>query len=83
MSEQTPPPPGASEGRRRPRRNDPGRTGTVVFGLILIVIGIWFFAERTLGLALPDVDWGSLWPVILIVLGIWMLIGAAGRRRSD
>jgi hypothetical protein len=82
MSEQMPPPPGAFEGRRRPPRSDPGRSGTILFGVILIVLGLWFFAERTLGIALPHVDWGSLWPVVLIGLGIWMLIGAASRTRS-
>jgi len=82
MSEQVPTPPGAFEGRRRPRTTDPGRSGTILFGVVLIVVGLWFFAERTLDIALPDVDWGSLWPVLLIGLGIWMLIGAAGRRRS-
>ena len=82
MSEQSPSPPGPFEGRRRPPVSDPGRFATAVFGAILIAVGAWFFAEQTLGIALPDIDWGSLWPVFLIGLGIWVLIGSADRRRS-
>jgi hypothetical protein len=47
----------------------------------VIAVGLWFFADRTLGLDLPDLDWGSLWPLILIALGAWILLGAGRRRR--
>jgi hypothetical protein len=72
---------GTFEGRSRPVREDPGRLGTIVFGLVVIAVGLWFFAERTLGLALPRIDWGALWPLILIAIGAWVLLGA-GRRRG-
>ena len=49
-------------------------------GSIVLVIGLWFFATRTLGLDLPDVDWGSLWPLILIALGAWILLTAMRQR---
>lgn len=67
----------------RPRRSDgdPGRTATVIFGLLIIAVGLWFFADRTLGLDLPDIDWGSLWPLLLIAIGAWMVVGTADRRR--
>jgi hypothetical protein len=52
-----------------------------VFGVILVVIGLWFFATTTLGLDLPRVDWAALWPLLLIGLGAWILLGAMGRRR--
>jgi hypothetical protein len=70
------------ETRQQPRDPEPGRVATIVFGLIVIAIGLWFFADRTLGLNLPDVDWGSLWPLILIAIGAWILIGAGRRSRS-
>ncbi len=72
---------GSFEARRRPPASDPGRTATIVFGLIVIAIGLWLFAERTLGIDLPDIAWGSLWPLAIIGLGAWILIGAADRRR--
>ena len=41
----------------------------------------WFFATQTLGLDLPDLDWGQLWPVILIVLGGWIVYSSVRRAR--
>ena len=66
--------------RERPRRGmDPG---TVVWGLILIGVGSWFFLDRTLGLDLPDIEWGQLWPLILIVVGAAVILQGIGRRRA-
>ncbi len=56
--------------------------GTVVWGLILVAMGGWFFLDQTLGLQLPDVDWGQLWPVILIVVGDAVILQGMGRRRA-
>lgn len=64
----------------QPRTRDDGRTGSIIFGLILLAIGLWFFAEQTLGLDLPSVDWGDFWPVILIAIGAWIVLGARRRR---
>jgi hypothetical protein len=72
---------GTFEGRARPVREDPGRIATILFGVVITTVGLWFFAERTLGLALPRIDWGALWPLILIGIGAWILLGA-GRRRD-
>ena len=70
------------ENRSQPRDPDPGRIATIVFGLIVIAIGLWFFADRTLGIDLPDIDWGGLWPLVLIAIGTWILLGAGRRSRS-
>jgi Domain of unknown function (DUF5668) len=74
--------PNTFETRSRPRDPDPGRLATIVFGLIVIAIGLWFFAERSLDIDLPEIEWGALWPLILVALGIWILLGAGRRRRS-
>jgi hypothetical protein len=66
---------------RRPPSSDSGRTGTIVFGLIVLALGLWFFAERTLGIDLPRIAWGSLWPVALIGIGAWVLLGGIRRAR--
>ncbi|MGK2851439.1 MAG: LiaI-LiaF-like domain-containing protein, partial [Candidatus Limnocylindrales bacterium] len=63
------------------RRSDDGRGPSIVFGLILLAIGLWFFAEHTLGLDLPNLRWSQLWPLILIVVGVWVLFGARRRAR--
>ncbi|MFL5676386.1 MAG: LiaI-LiaF-like domain-containing protein [Chloroflexota bacterium] len=49
---------------------------------MFLVIGGWFFATTTLGLDLPDLDWGQFWPVILIVLGLAIVLRSLDRRRS-
>jgi len=58
-------------------------TGTVIWGLILIVIGGWFFLDHTLGFDMPRVNWGDLWPVILVVIGAAVILQGLGRRRSS
>ena len=51
-----------------------------MFGAILLVIGLWFFADQTLELDMPDLRWSQLWPILLIGLGAWIAIGSMRRR---
>ena len=74
-----PPPPLAPAPAWRMRRDDPGRTGTIVFGVILAAIGLWFFADQTLGLEMPRLRWSELWPILLIGLGAWIAFGSMRR----
>jgi hypothetical protein len=78
------PPPSwpAPDARTRRTRSDDGRLGSVVFGSILLGLGLWFFAEHTLRLDMPDIEWSQAWPVILIVIGAWIVLGAVRDRRS-
>jgi hypothetical protein len=55
-------------------------TASRIWGLILVLIGLWFFAEFTLGYSLPAVPWGELWPVALIVLGLLVIARGMARR---
>jgi hypothetical protein len=72
-------PPG--DRRRRDRNRDrPANGFAVLVGLIFIVVGGWYFLERTLGIDLPRIQWGSLWPLVLIALGGWILIQSIQRR---
>ena len=67
-----------SEGHRdRDRRPS---AAAMVVGLVLIAIGAYAFLDRTLGIAMPRIQWGSLWPVILIVIGILVLLRSFQRR---
>ena len=79
-SDASTPPPAAPPPSWSAPRSDGGRSGAVVFGLLLVLVGLWFFAERTLGLTMPDIEWGQLWPLLLIVLGGWLVIGSMRRR---
>jgi hypothetical protein len=62
-------------------RRDDGRAGSIVFGLVLLAIGGWFLLEQTFGFDLPELRWGELWPVILIAIGLWIVVGAMRRER--
>lgn len=72
-----PTPPVASPPRRDDR--DHGRTASILFGLVILAIGLWFFVERTLGYDLPDIRWSQVWPAVLIVIGLWVVLGSMRR----
>ena len=44
--------------------------GSFVGGAILITLGILFFLDNFI----PNIDFGDLWPIILIVIGISILV---------
>jgi hypothetical protein len=64
----------------RPPQRDSGRNASLVFGVIVLVVGLWFFATQTLGLDLPRLDWGQLWPIVLIAVGGLIVLNAMQRR---
>ena len=45
-------------------------TGTAVGGAVLVVLGVSFFF---------GFDWGNLWPLILIALGVTIVFGGSRR----
>jgi hypothetical protein len=51
------------------------------WGLIVLAIGLWFFADVTLGLGMPSLAWGELWPIVLIVAGLAIVLRGLARRR--
>jgi hypothetical protein len=57
------------------------RTSSLVVGVVILGIGLWYFADRTLGLHLPRLNWNDLWPIALIALGAWIIAGPYLRRR--
>ena len=75
------PPPSPPQPAWRPPPADHGRTASLVFGLIILLVGLWFFGSRTLGLDMPDIEWGQLWPLLLIGLGAWIVYSAMRRNR--
>ena len=51
-----------------------------LWGLVLLGFGLWFFADVTLKLDLPSLRWGELWPVVLIVIGGFVVLRGLARR---
>jgi hypothetical protein len=68
-------------------KKDPSVVGaadavTRVWGLVVLAVGLWFFADITLGLDMPSVAWRDLWPVVIIVIGLAVLIRGLATRRA-
>jgi len=57
------------------RSFDEGRTAQLLGGG-LILVGIWFLLREYV----PEIDWGLIWPLILVAAGIAILVGANRRR---
>jgi hypothetical protein len=80
------PPPAPSSSQPWPppswgrRSDDPGRLGTIVMGVVLLAVGLWFFADQTLELDMPSLRWSQLWPILIIGVGAWIAIGSMRRR---
>ena len=71
-----PPPPPAIPPEPMPgARPDAGpRYGSIIVGLAILAVGLWYFADRTLGLDLPRLDADQLWPIVVIALGAWLIV---------
>ena len=54
--------------------------GGIIWGLILLGVGLWFFADVTLGLDMPSIAWRDLWPIALIGIGLLVLVRGMTRR---
>ena len=65
-----------------PALNAAGDTLARVWGLLVLAVGLWFFADVTLGLDVPAIAWRELWPIALIVLGLAVLFRAMAGRRA-
>jgi hypothetical protein len=65
------------DGRGVHRRRD---VGGLVFGGILLAVGIYYLLQRTLGIDIPELNWDQLWPLALILLGGAVLYGNWTRR---
>jgi hypothetical protein len=74
----TPPTPHVAPSVRRDER-DHGRTASILFGLVVLGLGLWFLADHTLGIELPRIRWSQIWPAILIVIGLWVVLGSTRR----
>jgi phage shock protein C len=61
---------------RRARRSS--GSGSWIFGLVLIGLGLYFLAREYV----PNINFDRLWPLGLILLGLILLFGAIRRRPS-
>jgi uncharacterized membrane protein len=66
--------------RDKDRRERKSSMVAIVVGLVILAVGVYYFIDRTLGVTMPRIQWGSLWPVVLIVLGGVVLLRSIDRR---
>jgi len=52
--------------------------GSLIGGLVLITLGSLFLADEFI----PEINFGDLWPVILIVIGVGLLFNAVSKRNN-
>ena len=57
---------------RRARRAERDSGGALVFGVILILVGGYFLVRQYV----PQIDLDVAWPVVVIVIGLLLLVGA-------
>jgi Na+/H+ antiporter NhaD/arsenite permease-like protein len=74
-----PPPPAPPSSWRPPRERD-SNMASIVVGLILVAIGAWYFLEQTIGIRMPRIAWRDVWPVLLILLGVFVIVRSLSRR---
>ena len=61
---------------------DAALTLTRIWGLLVLAVGLWFFADVTLGMDMPNVAWDNLWPIAIILVGLVVLFRGLSRRRA-
>lgn len=62
--------------RRPPRRSD--GMGSAVAGIFLVLLGAWFLLRDQI-----EIDIDEWWPIVVVVLGVLMILGAFVRRSPD
>lgn len=55
-------------------------TAARAWGLLILAIGVWFLGDVTLGYDMPDIPWGDVWPIGLIVIGLLVVVRGMSRR---
>jgi hypothetical protein len=65
---------------QRPDLRHRGQGGSLVWGTILALVGVYFLLKETFELDIPDI--GRFWPVAVILVGIWFVWEGMTRSRS-
>jgi hypothetical protein len=61
---------------------DAALTLTRMWGLIVLAVGVWFFADVTLAMDMPAVPWSDVWPIAIILVGVFIVVRGMTRRRA-
>ncbi len=72
-------PPGADPYAGRRNRHRRSGNGGVIFGIILVALGVWFLIDNYI----PDLRSDLFWPIGLVLLGLVLLVVSMRRPRED
>ena len=75
-----PPSPSSPSSAWRPPKQSNANVASIIVGLVILLIGVWYFLDQTLGIRMPRISWGDLWPIFLIILGGVILYRSAVSR---
>ncbi len=56
-------------GNNTPKKNPEKNNGTLIAGIMLIVLGCMFLMDRFI----PHISFGDLWPLILVAIGVILI----------
>lgn len=57
--------------------------GAVLFGSIILFVGVYYFLRNTLGFDLGELDGDAIWPIIVIAIGLAIVVRVPHRRARD
>jgi len=52
------------------KKQNRGNDSSLITGVIMVTLGVLFLVDRYF----PEIDFGDLWPFILIVVGILIIV---------
>ena len=64
----------------RPARKSRGGSGAAIFGILLVIIGVWVLFGDQLDV---EVDWSEVWPIAFVIVGALMVLAALIPSRGD
>jgi uncharacterized integral membrane protein len=56
--------------------------GGLIFGAILLLVGIYYLLRNTVGFDLPELNWDVIWPIIVIAIGLGIVYGVYRSRQG-
>ena len=53
--------------------------GALLFGFILLGVGVYYLLSNTFSFNMPELDWDKIWPLLVIALGLGVVWGVWNR----
>jgi hypothetical protein len=57
--------------------------GGVLFGLIVLGVGVYYLLDRTFGISMPNLNWDKVWPLFVVALGAAIVFSSWAKGRGE